>query len=124
MHEIHLLLIDPQNDFCDKNGSLFVPGADEDMKRLAAMVARLEDKLADVHVTLDSHRKVDISHPIWWKDSSGVHPAPFTQIGAADLESGRFTTTQPGFHKRTLAYLKALEAGNRFTPTSFGPSTA
>ncbi len=114
MHAIHLLLIDPQNDFCDKNGSLFVPGADEDMKRLAAMVARLKDKLADVHVTLDSHRKVDISHPIWWKDSSGAHPPPFTQISTADLESGRFTTAQPGFYKRTLAYLKALEAGSRY----------
>ena len=87
MKNIHLLVIDPQNDFCDPNGSLFVPGANEDMKRLATMVDRLKDKLADIHVTLDSHRRVDISHPIWWKSPSGAHPDPFTQITAADLEA-------------------------------------
>ena len=33
-----LIIVDPQNDFCDKNGSLYVDGADDDMNRLAAMV--------------------------------------------------------------------------------------
>ena len=68
---VHLLVIDPQNDFCDPNGSLFVPGADEDMKRLGGFIERVKDKLNDIHVTLDCHRKVDIAHPIWWRDSSG-----------------------------------------------------
>jgi len=112
--KIHLLVIDPQNDFCDPNGSLFVPGADEDMKRLAGMVTRLRDKLDDVHVTMDSHRKVDISHPIWWKDSAGNHPAPFTIITTADLADGRWTTTQPSAFRRTIKYLRALEDGKRY----------
>ena len=43
---IQLLIIDPQNDFCDPNGALFVPGADEDMKRLASMVMRLRGRLS------------------------------------------------------------------------------
>lgn len=115
--KVHLLVIDPQNDFCDKNGSLYVPGADEDMKRLARMVERLRDKLDDIHVTLDSHRKVDISHPIWWKDSSGKHPGAFTLISAAELSTGRYTTTIPSFHERSLAYLKALEVGGRYPHT-------
>jgi len=34
---VHLLIIDPQNDFSNPQGSLFVPGADDDMKRLATM---------------------------------------------------------------------------------------
>lgn len=114
MQKIHLIVIDPQNDFTDPNGSLYVPHAEEDMKRLATMVHRLKDKLADVHVTLDSHRKVDISHPIWWKDSQGQHPGPFTIITAADVESGRWTTTQPSAYKRSLSYLKALEATGRY----------
>ena len=33
-----LLIIDPQNDFCDKKGSLFVPGADKDIKRLSKFI--------------------------------------------------------------------------------------
>ena len=68
MQKLHLLLIDPQNDFCDPSGSLHVAGADRDMDRLALMIHRLAGKLSDIHVTLDSHRKVDISHPLWWRD--------------------------------------------------------
>ena len=114
MPKIHLVVIDPQNDFCNPNGSLFVPGADEDTTRLAALVDRLRDKLVDVHVTLDSHRKVDISHPMWWRDRKGKTPAPFTQITASALADGTWTTTQPGAFDRSLAYLRALEASARY----------
>lgn len=114
---VHLVAIDPQNDFCDPNGSLFVPGATDDIKRLAALVTRLKDKLADVHVTLDSHRKVDISHPMWWKDSSGRAPNPFTLISAADVAAGRWTTHLPSFYDRTLKYLRDLESRGRYVHT-------
>lgn len=115
--KIHLLIIDPQNDFCDPKGSLFVPGADEDIKRLAKMIARLSVKLDDIHVTLDSHRKVDISHPIWWRGSSGAHPPPFTLIAASDVADGRWSTTMPSFHRRSLDYLRALETAGRYPHT-------
>lgn len=111
---VHLLVIDPQNDFCDPAGSLYVPGAERDMDRLSLLVHRLKDKLSDIHITLDSHRKVDIAHPIWFVDSDGRHPAPFTQISAGDLTAGTWTTTVPAFRDRTLGYLKALEAGGRY----------
>jgi nicotinamidase-related amidase len=112
--KVHLLVIDPQRDFCNPNGSLFVAGADKDMDRLATMVRRLNRKLDDIHVTMDSHRKVDISHPMWWKDSAGKHPSPFTMITVSDVESGRWTTTQPGAYTRSLKYLRALDAGKRY----------
>jgi nicotinamidase/pyrazinamidase len=84
------------------------------MTRLASMVDRLCDRLTDIHVTLDSHRKVDISHPIWWSDANGHHPDPFTIISAADLRSGVFTTTRPAAWQRSLDYLQQLEAGQRY----------
>ncbi len=112
--KIHLLVIDPQNDFCDPHGSLYVQGADGDMDRLAWLIEQLRHKLRQIHVTLDSHRKVDISHPIWFRDERGRHPAPLTTITAADVASGRWTTTQPPAFDRTLRYLKALEAGGRY----------
>ncbi|MBC7807742.1 MAG: hypothetical protein H7145_16540, partial [Akkermansiaceae bacterium] len=66
------LIIDPQVDFCDgPKGTLFVAGADDDTRRLAAMVRRLGKRVDDYHVTLDSHRIVDVAHPIFWKDSAG-----------------------------------------------------
>lgn len=112
--KVHLVVIDPQTDFCNPKGSLYVPGAEGDMERLAGLVRRLKTKLTDIHVTLDSHRVVDISHPIWWKDSSGKNPDPFTIITAQDLKDGKWTTTQPGMYKRSLAYLESLEAGGRY----------
>lgn len=112
--KIHLVVIDPQNDFSTPQGSLFVQGADQDMSRLALMVKRLGRKIDDIHITMDSHRKVDISHPMWWKDSAGKHPAPFTMITADDVDAGRWTTTQPSAFTRSLKYLRALAAGKRY----------
>jgi nicotinamidase/pyrazinamidase len=114
MSNLQLLVIDPQNDFCNPKGALAVPGAQGDMDRLAVLVHRLKDRLTDVHVTLDSHRRVDISHPLWFRDSDGKHPAPFTVVTATDLRKGRWTTTHPGAWDRTVAYLDALEAGGRY----------
>lgn len=111
--KMHLLIIDPQKDFCDPNGSLFVPGADEDAKRLGGVIHRLRSKWDDIHVTMDSHQKMDISHPLWWRDRSGAHPGPFTLISAADVESGVWTTSVPGAYNRSLDYLRKLEASTR-----------
>ena len=63
MESTHLVCIDPQNDFCHKNGSLSVSGADDDMNQLAAMIRRAGDKIGKISVTLDSHHIIDIAHP-------------------------------------------------------------
>lgn len=110
-----LLIIDPQNDFCDpKNGSLYVKGADEDMQRVANMLDRIGDKLNDIHVTLDTHHYVDVAHPVFWKDSSGKNPAPFTIIGAKDVENGVWSPARPSLHKRMLEYVRTLEKNGRY----------
>ncbi|MDG1479294.1 MAG: hypothetical protein P8R54_06860 [Myxococcota bacterium] len=114
MQKLHLVIIDPQNDFCDRSGSLHVPGADQDMDRLAVMIRRLAGKLSDIHITLDSHRKVDISHPLWWRDAAGAHPAPFSVITAADVAAGKWTTWLPSTRARSLDYLKELERRGRY----------
>ena len=112
--KIELLVIDPQNDFCEPSGTLFVPGAEDDMKRLAAMVIRLKDKLDDIHVTLDSHHYVDIAHPIFWVDSQAANPDPFTIISADDVEKGLWRTAYPSFQNRARDYVKALETNKRY----------
>jgi len=112
---IHLLIIDPQVDFCDPNkGSLYVQGADQDMNRLADMIDRLGSSIADIHVTLDSHHYNDIAHPNWWRDSAGNPPTPFTIITAKDVDDQVWTTTVPGLYKRSRDYVNALEANNRY----------
>ena len=111
---VQLLTIDPQNDFCDPSGSLFVSGADKDMERLAKMILRLENKLDDIHVTLDSHRTVQIFHPIFWKDANGKNPNPFTLISVDDVEKGRWVPTNPAFAKWCLHYVKELAKNKKY----------
>ena len=110
-----LLLIDPQNDFCKPGGALFVPGADADMNRVARLIERRGDELHDVVFTLDSHVKRSIFHPAWFRDSTGAHPAPFTQITAEDLRTGRWEATS--FPERTLEYLRRLESQGEYAHT-------
>jgi len=111
---IHLVVIDPQVSFCSPEGELYVAGADADMKRLANMVNRIGDKLEDIHVTLDSHHVVDIAHPIFWQDSNGKHPAPFTLISEKDLASGKWVTTNPAYLPRATEYVRKLAENKRY----------
>ena len=112
--KVHLLVIDPQSDFCHPDGALFVPGADEDMKRLSTMVRDKGKKIHRIHVTLDSHHEIDVAHPIMWRDSSGNHPSPFTIISNDDMQNGNWAPTKPGDTKRLLDYTAALETGGRY----------
>jgi nicotinamidase-related amidase len=72
----------PSYDALVNPGALYVPGADQDMGRLAKMIDRIHHKVDDFYITLDSHRKVDQAHPLWWKDSSGRKPNPFTILAS------------------------------------------
>ncbi len=67
-----LLVIDPQNDFCDIEGAaLPVPGADADLKRLSSLIAKHTQSLSDIVVTLDSHATVSIERTTFWKQEDG-----------------------------------------------------
>jgi nicotinamidase-related amidase len=119
---IELLIIDPQIDFCDPDkGALYVPKAEHDMRRLAAMIRRLKDRIEAIHVTLDSHHFIHIAHPIFWKDSHGQHPQAFTRITLAEVEAGQWTTTQPGLYKRALEYVRKLAQNGRYDLTIWPP---
>ena len=111
----HGLIIDPQEDFCNPaTGTLYVPGADADMARLAAMLARVGGQIDAIHVTLDSHHTLHIAHPIWWRDAEGGHPAPFTIVTSADVHHGRWQTTDSTATERSVVYVEALEKHGRY----------
>lgn len=114
MKKIHLLVIDPQRDFCCPDGALFVSGADKDMERLAVMVDRIYNSLEDIHCTLDQHHLVDVAHPIFWKDSSGNPPKPFTIISSKDVVDGVWTPREVGLTRRMIEYVRELEKGGKY----------
>lgn len=118
-----LLIIDPQIDFCDPNGALYVKNAENDCARLAQFIERNLDGIDDIRVTLDSHQPVHIAHPICWVDDKGNHPNPFTLITVADVEgkNPKWKATNPGWHQRQIDYVKALEAGKRYVLVIWPP---
>ncbi|SFN94825.1 Nicotinamidase-related amidase [Formivibrio citricus] len=123
----HLLVIDPQNDFCDQPDdylpqtgerlapALPVQGAHADMLRVATLIERCGQRIDAITVTLDSHQRIDIAHPTFWQQGDGTAVQPFTPITAADVREGRFVPRQTEALPRVLAYLDALEAAGRYT---------
>jgi len=111
---IELLIIDPQHDFCDPKGALYVNGADDDMKRLANMIDIIGERLYDIHVTLDTHHLFDVAHPIYWLNSQGKHPNPFTIITFDDVKDGLFRATIPSLQKQALEYVEKLSTNKRY----------
>jgi nicotinamidase/pyrazinamidase len=128
--KIQLLVIDPQNDFCDVpeahrpvdavSGQRVAPalpvaGAHADMQRVAALIREAGSAFTDIAVTLDSHHRLDIAHPTFWKKADGAAVGPFTPITAAQVRAGEFQPRDPAALPRTLAYLDELEARGRYT---------
>ena len=127
---VQLLIIDPQNDFCDlpelyrplhpHTGERVAPalpvsGAHEDMERLAALIRQGWRGLSQVTVTLDSHHRVDIAHPTFWHGRDGGAVAPFTPITAQQLRDGEFRPAEAESLPRALGYLDELERRARYT---------
>ena len=115
----HLVVIDPQRDFCAPDGALYVPGADEDMARLAAIVS--PSRFDAIHVTLDSHQWVHIAHPIFWEAEDSTSPPPFTAIAEADVASGRWRARSPEMRDDALEYVRQLASGGRYGLTIWPP---
>ena len=119
---LEFLIIDPQNDFSDAPGAaLPAPGASADAERLAQALNRLGDRIAEIHVTLDTHQLVDIAHPIFWRDADAQQPAPFTQITVADVENGIWRPFRTEHRQRALDYVRALRDNGRYTLTIWPP---
>lgn len=127
---IQLLIIDPQNDFCDlpaewrpvdpvsgaaHSPALPVVGAHADMMRLANVLERGAAGISGITVTLDSHHRLDIAHPTFWKTGANGNVAPFTPITAAQVRAREYLPRDPAALVRTLAYLDELERRGRYT---------
>jgi len=107
-----LLIIDAQHDFCNPAGSLFVEGANADMKRLAAWIKANKPNINHVLLTLDNHPVNDISHPSFWENAEGNFPNPFTPISAKDIHEGKWIPRF--FRKEAIHYVEALEEQGEF----------
>jgi len=104
-----LLIIDMQVDFCHPQGTLHVPGAVEDIRRLVEFIYRNAERISRITCSLDSHLPHQIFHPSWWADPEGHHPAPLTLITQEDIEQGKWRPLlEPEW---SAAYVRKLEEG-------------
>jgi nicotinamidase-related amidase len=129
---ICLVLVDVQNTFCIPGSELYVAGrsgngAVDDNRRLCEFVYRNLDAITQIVPTMDTHRVMQIFHPIWIVDAEGNHPAPYTHISSEDVESGHWRANpavaasaqveEEYLQAQLLHYTRSLEAGGKYSLT-------
>jgi len=112
--KIKLFIVDPENDFVDPKGSLYVTNAEKSIMNIVNLVDTIGHKLDDIDETLDSHHQMHIANPLFWINSKGEHPGIFTLIHIEDVENGKWRPTIPTLRDWGLHYVKSLRANGRF----------
>lgn len=74
-----LLIIDPQNDFVDSKGSLYVNGAEEAISNICKFI--YTQKPDDILISQDTHQKFNIGFPLFWN----YELKPFDKIKISDI---------------------------------------
>jgi nicotinamidase-related amidase len=90
-----LMLIDVQNTFCIPGFELYVAGrtglgAVEDNARLCEFIYHNLGNITHITATMDTHKTMQVFHAIFFIDTDGNHPAPYTDIHASELRSGQW----------------------------------
>jgi nicotinamidase-related amidase len=88
---------------------------------LAAFITKHTKRINEIFCTLDSHQSVHIAHPIFWRNSSGQQPNPFTVITVDDVKNGTWRASYPPFQKRALKYVETLAANKRYALVIWPP---
>jgi nicotinamidase-related amidase len=107
-----LLIIDMQHDFAANGGSLYVPGAEEDVLRVAEVIVKHDKAIDHIIFTQDTHHVLDISHPGFWRNEKGESPEPFTEIKSMQVAKGEWVPIEDTGY--VLNYLENLEAKGEF----------
>lgn len=128
--KIHLVVVDPQNDFCDLpvaecpltlqgrcRPALPVPGAHNDMFRLAALIDAVQPWVTSISVTLDTHHFFDIAHPIFWCQPDGSDVEVFTTMMLQDIFDGLYVPRLPHMRDPVTQYFERLAQQGECTHT-------
>jgi len=117
-----LVIIDPQVDFMDLEGSaLPVIGATADMDRVANLIDKVGDMYDEIHVTLDSHHNYHIAHPLFFIGKDGKAPDPGTVISIEDINTGTWKAKVPAHQGLLTDYVQQLKDNNRYDLTVWPP---
>lgn len=123
--KVALMLIDVQNTFCLPSFELPVQGAVEDCRRTAEFIYKNLANITSIHCTMDTHKTMQIFHPMYWVDEKGNHPAPATIITEDEVKSSRwrvnpgiaYSTARgnyPALQAQAMDYVSKLAAGGKY----------
>ncbi len=130
--KICLVGVDVQNTFCIPGFDLYVAGrsgsgAVDDNRKLCEFIYRNLDVITEICPTMDTHRLMQIFHPIYLINDRGEHPAPFTLISVEDVEKGIWKFNQVLCYslkieaeygqRHLLHYAKKLKEGGKYDLT-------
>lgn len=132
--KVAILAIDPQYDFHDipdeskvisglsNDGTIIkvepalpVPGSWEDANRLAAFIRKFSNNINKINVTLDTHQRFDIAHELYWTNSKGERPTPFTLITNQNIKDRTWFPVYEAMYQHVLDYTEALEEEGKYT---------
>jgi nicotinamidase-related amidase len=128
---VALMGIDLQNTFCVPSGELFVGGrsgngAVEDSARICRFIYGNLPYISRIFLTMDTHKAMQIFHPVYWVDEQGRHPAPLTILTAEDVKAGKwrvnpavvFSVAGNGniaaLQRQAEHYVETLAAGGKY----------
>jgi len=111
------VIIDPQVDF-HKGGTLQVEGANDDAERMKDFIIKNKHSISNIIVSLDYHQPGHIGFAEYWKNSSGEHPDPLTNIKYENgswfgytngIKQGKFEPTDAENHTWAQYYCEKLQ---------------
>lgn len=126
------MLVDVQNTFCIPGFELYVAGrsgtgAVDDNRRLCEFIYRNLGAITQVTATMDTHHAMQIFHAIFLVGENGEHPAPYTNVSAGDVRTGkwRFNPTLADHfgisveqgQERLQHYVNELEEAGKYSLT-------
>lgn len=103
-----LLIVDPQNDFVDPKGSLYIPGAEKAIEGICEYIKN--ESISEIAITQDTHHRLHIAHPAYWNP----RPKEFTQITAEDYKACKYSailyppSSDRPYSKFIAEYLESL----------------
>jgi nicotinamidase-related amidase len=129
---ICMVAVDVQNTFCIPGFELYVAGrsgtgAVDDNRRLSEFIYRNLGVITEICPTMDTHRAMQIFHPLYLINERGEHPQPLTLVSVKDIEEGRWKFNQAlcdSLHitaeygqQHLLYYTKKLREGGKYDLT-------
>lgn len=110
-----LLIIDPQNDFVDKLGKLYVEGAEKAIENITQFLVKNIDCFKDIVITQDTHQRFHISSQYFWDERI----KPGTIITKDDIKSVKYI---PIASREEIDYDLMFEGIDKYGPITIWPS--